>query len=215
VTTNTVGWIDDKPATLFFIRDVDEDRSYKEKLYDLAYMDYLTGVPNRQKLKEDFDGISEDIAKGDLCGIMALIDMDNFKDINDSYGHNTGDVMLRRLTEHLTSDPVFGGHIYRLGGDEFVLLYHDRADRFQSEDELKAYYADMLKGAFLSYTMPNIEKESTISMGVAIFPRHGDSYSEILRKADIALYKAKKNGRNQLVFLRTNTTPPKNLKTCT
>ncbi len=200
VTTNTVMWIDDKPATLMFIRDVDEDRSYKARLYELAYLDHLTGVPNRQKLREDFENLAEDIAKGDVVGILALIDMDNFKDINDSYGHNTGDVMLRRLTEHLGSDPVFKDHIYRLGGDEFVLLYSDRMDKFQSEEEMQAYYADMLQGAFLSYTMPNIEKSSTISMGVAMFPKHGDSFSVILRKGDIALYKAKGGGRNQMVF---------------
>ncbi|MDL2254035.1 diguanylate cyclase, partial [Ruminococcaceae bacterium OttesenSCG-928-I18] len=200
VNANRVQWLEDAPAIMLTLRDVTLERQANQKLYSLAYIDHLTGVPNRQKLKEDFDAIAAQIEKDQCCGTIAIFDLDNFKSINDTYGHNTGDVMLRRLTAHLESEPAYKDHLYRLGGDEFVLLYSDPMGRFSSEQELKEHYEKLLSGAFLSYTMPNIELSCTISMGVAFFPKHGESYSELLRKADIALYKAKESGRNRLVF---------------
>ncbi|MGD9560474.1 MAG: diguanylate cyclase [Oscillospiraceae bacterium] len=199
-TCHVAQWVDGKPATFLFLRDVTEERSGQKKLYNLAYIDQLTGVPNRQKFKEDFEALAEDINNNRVAGIVAIFDLDNFKSVNDTYGHNTGDVMLRRLTEHLSSDAAFSGHIYRLGGDEFVLMYVDKAGRHATEEECRGFYAQVLQGAFLSYTMPNIEIACTISMGVALFPKHGTNASELLRKADIALYQAKTSGRNKLVF---------------
>lgn len=193
-------WLDERPATALYLRDVTDERAVQQKLYNLAYLDHLTGIPNRQKLKEDFEALVPDIQNGKKRGLVAIFDLDNFKSVNDTYGHNTGDVMLRRLTEHFQNEPVFAGHVYRLGGDEFVLLYADPVSRFASEEEMRDHYDAVLQKGFLSYTMPNIEIACTISMGAAFFPRHGTGYSEILRKADIALYKAKEAGRNQKVF---------------
>lgn len=200
VSCQAITWLDDKLATVFFLRDIDEEKKTKESLYEMAYLDHLTGIPNRQKLKEDFDLIREDIEENALTGVLALFDLDNFKLINDTYGHNTGDILLKRLTEHLESDPAFKGHLYRLGGDEFVLLFSEEMGHFATEDELRDHYYDLLQGAFLTYSMPNIEKSCTISMGISFFPAHGTNFSELLRKADIALYKAKENGRNQAIM---------------
>jgi len=200
VACDVITWLDGKLAKVFFLRNVEDERANQEKLYRLAYMDHLTGVPNRQKLKEDFEAVHEEIAAHRLEGIMAIFDLDNFKSINDSYGHNTGDILLQRLTEYLEGDEAFRGHLYRLGGDEFVLLYAEKAGKFANHEAFKEHYSNLLKGAFLTYTMPNIDKGCTISMGVASLPDHGDTYSELLRKADIALYKAKDAGRNQMVF---------------
>ncbi|NLW78068.1 MAG: diguanylate cyclase [Ruminococcaceae bacterium] len=199
-TIHMVNWLDDKPAKVLTLRDVDEARNAHKKLYGLAYIDHLTGVPNRQRFKEDFELVAEDIAEGKLRGMVAIFDLDNFKAINDTYGHNTGDVMLRRLTGHMLMQPEFAGHLYRLGGDEFVLFYTDPTDNFPSDDAYRAHFEKLLQEAFVSYTMPNIEMSCTISMGVAFLPNHGESASELLRKADIALYKAKAAGRNQMVF---------------
>ncbi len=200
VDVNRVDWLDEVPSLLVTLRDIEDERDVNSKLYNLAYIDHLTQVPNRQKLKDDFEALGESIRQDLCCGVVGIFDLDNFKGINDTYGHNTGDVMLRRLTEHLEGEAAFEGHLYRLGGDEFVLLYAEQAGRFQGEDDLKAYFQNLLSAAFLSYTMPNIELSCTLSMGVSIFPKHGESYSELLRKADIALYKAKEAGRNRMVF---------------
>jgi len=197
---NTVVWIDGASVSIFMLRDISSEKETKERLYKLAYVDQLTGIPNRQKLKEDFSALKGRIADNKLSGIVALFDLDNFKTINDTYGHNTGDVVLSRLTDHLQGEKTFSGHLYRLGGDEFVILFYDEPGRFASEYEMKQYYKDLLSTALHAYTLPNIDLKCTLSMGVSLFPKHGDNLSETLRKADIALYKAKTGGRNQLAF---------------
>jgi len=183
------------------MRDITPAKEANEKLYALAYTDQLTGVPNRQKLKEDFAEIEAKIT-GDnpLSGIIALFDLDHFKTVNDTYGHNTGDVVLRRLTEHLQSSDHFANHLYRLGGDEFVILFTNPVDRFNTHDEMQQHYKQILSNALRSYTLPNIDVKCTLSIGVSFFPKHGYNLSDILRKADIALYQAKEAGRNQIVF---------------
>lgn len=199
VTGATITWVDKSPAIALFLRDVNDVRANEKKLYSLAYADQLTGVPNRQKLMEDCEGIGK-AAESGKCGIVAIFDLDNFKSINDTYGHNTGDVMLRKITEHLQDTAGYKGHLYRLGGDEFVLFYMDYASEFKTDDDMRAHYEELLAGAFFSYTLPNIELSCTISMGVALFPAHGATISDMLRKADIALYKAKAEGRNRMIF---------------
>lgn len=200
VMTNSILWADNKPARVFIARDIQQEHTDKERLYSLAYLDQLTGAPNRQKLKEDFETISQDIEAGRASGIMSIMDLDYFKVINDTYGHNAGDVMLKRLTEHLQRVDEFKGHLYRLGGDEFVLLLLDQPNQFDSMEARVAYYGELLKKALVSYTMPNIEDKCSLSMGVAFFPQHGGTSSELLRKADIALYQAKAAGRNRVTF---------------
>jgi EAL and modified HD-GYP domain-containing signal transduction protein len=200
VRCNAINWIDDMPAFIFTLNDVTDEKAMQKKLYELAYIDQLTGVPNRQKLKEDFILLEGKIEAGDLTGVVALFDLDHFKAVNDTYGHNTGDIVLRRLAEHLESEKAFTGHLYRLGGDEFVLLYTDPANRFDSEESLINHYDNVLSTALRSYSLPNIDLTCTLSIGVSVYPRDGSNLSEMLRKADIALYQAKAAGRNQVVF---------------
>ncbi len=212
VRYNSIKWLDGRPATIMFVRDINEERTAKEKLFNLAYIDQLTDVPNRQKLKEDFEVLVKKIANTELVGILAIFDLDNFKAINDNYGHGTGDIMLKRLTDHLEGDAAFKGHLYRLGGDEFVLFYAEPSEKFASREDCFNYYENLLQGALLSYTMPNIEASCTISMGVAFFPWHGETFSELLRKADIALYKAKGSGRNQIAYFEDHYDTAKKFK---
>lgn len=197
---NTIEWIDGKPATAFIMRDVDEARNVKLKMYNLAYFDQLTGIPNRQKLMEDFEAALKASKNDRMCGILAILDLDNFKIINDNYGHNTGDEMLIRITAYLEGNDDFKGHLYRLGGDEFVLFYTERLANFENQAAVRSHYQEKLQKSLLSYTMPNIESECTLSIGVALYPAQGDTLSELLRKADIALYKAKTEGRNRVVL---------------
>ena len=201
--SSTVDWTDGKSATVFILRDITDEKATQERLHALAYTDQLTGVPNRQRLKDDFAELSDGIANNEITGIVALFDLDNFKAVNDTYGHNTGDLVLRRLTDYLEENEIFSKHLYRLGGDEFVLLYTDPGDAYNSEFELVHRYSNLLSNALRSYTLPNIDVYCTISIGVSIFPNHGKNLSEVLRKADIALYKAKAAGRNQIVFFES------------
>ncbi len=194
-----IEWADGKEARLLTLINVQAHIEAEKRLYSLAYHDQLTGAPNRQRLREDFDALAESLENGTAQGLFVIFDLDNFKNVNDSYGHNTGDIMLRRVVDYLESVPDLAGKIYRLGGDEFVLLYHHE-NRGQSPDEIRAVYSGLMEKALRSYTLANIEVSCTLSMGAALFPAHGSSFSELLRKADIALYRAKANGRNQYVF---------------
>ena len=196
-----ISWIDNKPAAVFMMQDITAEKEQKERLYNLAYIDQLTAVPNRQKLKDDFLAFEEQIAKGEIRGALALFDLDNFKAVNDTYGHNTGDVVLRRLTEYFQSESSFSDHLYRLGGDEFVLLFADSKE-YESDEDMVKSYSKILSPSLRSYTLPSIELKCTLSMGVALFPQHGVRFSELLRKADIALYKAKSEGRNSIIFFK-------------
>ena len=200
VTRNNIDWIDGKRARLIVARDVNEEREDKERLYSLAYIDQLTGVPNRQKFKDDFAQAQEAIDEQKLCGIIAMLDLDNFKTINDSYGHNAGDAMLKRLSDHLQRSENFKGHIYRLGGDEFVLFFQAKPEDFRNSIAMREHYHAILLEAMVAYSMPSIQDQCTLSMGVAFFPENGKTTTDLLRKADIALYEAKNGGRNQIVF---------------
>ncbi|MCL2638851.1 MAG: diguanylate cyclase [Oscillospiraceae bacterium] len=195
---NLVEWFDEEPAAVFFTRDITKEKDVNKKLYSLAFLDQLTEIPNRRKLQEDFNALEELIAGGMLSGVIALFDLDHFKIVNDTYGHNAGDMILRRLTEHLSANPAFAGKLYRLGGDEFVLLFSDAPDKFDSEQEMLKAYTEIISTALCSYTLPNIEVSCTLSIGVSAFPKHGTNLSEILRKADIAMYAAKTQGRNRI-----------------
>ena len=200
VKCHAVNWSDGKPAAVFFLRDITNEIKAKKRLYSLAYIDQLTKVPNRQRLKEDFAALEEKILGNQVGGLVAIFDMDHFKDVNDRYGHNTGDLMLRRLAEHIEDDKDFTGHLYRLGGDEFVLMFVDSVSQYADDEEMKKHYQELLAKALRSYTLPNISVSCTLSIGAALFPRHGNELGDMLRKADIALYKAKSGGRNQVAF---------------
>ncbi|MCL2627155.1 MAG: diguanylate cyclase [Oscillospiraceae bacterium] len=200
VRRNTLNWADGKPATIFMMRDITPEKEANDRLYMLAYVDQLTGVPNRQKLKEDFAEVEDKINGKELSGIVALFDLDHFKTVNDTYGHNTGDVVLRRLTDHLSENPDFKGKLYRLGGDEFILFLSNPASKFSSLEQLQSHYTKVLSSALRAYTLPNIDVKCTLSIGVSFFPYHGAALSDLLRKADIALYQAKAAGRNQILL---------------
>jgi len=168
-----------------------------QALYNLAFVDGLTQTPNRMKLKEDFAQLETEIAAGKACGAISIFDLDYFKKVNDTYGHNVGDMMLQRLTEQLQSNPVFEGHLYRLGGDEFALLFIEKSG---VHPDLRRHFEGIFAGALDSYTLSNIDLACTLSMGIALFPQHGDTLTPLLHRADIALYKAKAAGRNRLAF---------------
>lgn len=198
VRAKAITWIDEKPAVMLALRNVTELRQSEEHLFSLAYIDQLTNIPNRRKFIEDYNSIEKEVSAGRLAGFVALFDLDNFKSINDTYGHNTGDIMLRRLTEYISEITEFKGKLYRLGGDEFVIMISGKADEFATFEDLAEYYTEVLSATLRTYTIPNIELSCTLSMGVAFFPRHGETTYELLRKSDIALYKAKEKGRNCL-----------------
>lgn len=176
------------------LTDINERKKHEEQLKKNAYHDSLTGLPNRRALYEDFERhVSTHSLKN-----MALffIDSDNFKFINDTIGHSIGDLLIKKMGERLTFLSE-GNHnsIYRLGGDEFVFLAG-----YNCTDEVHQYARKIID----SFNSPlDIDGNTlciTVSIGIAVYPANGSNIQELIRNADIALYKAKELGKNCYVL---------------
>jgi len=175
----------------------DQERS-RQELAHLATHDPLTDLPNRQGAKERLATmLGETRRSGEVFAVMFL-DLDQFKDINDSLGHQIGDRLLQaiapRLAGLLRPDDFLGRH----GGDEFLL-----AARRGRRDEVEALAADLLAGMERGFTVGDNRFFISASIGIAFYPDSGESVDELIQNADTALFKAKHAGRNQYaVFTR-------------
>jgi len=185
------------PKKNYFItifNDITEIKKNEARLREYAYHDTLTGLPNRLALYEDFE--KQITASPGKTAALFIIDSDNFKFINDSMGHSFGDILIKKMGERLTS--IFkdqGSKIYRLGGDEFVLFtFYDRIDEvFRYAQEIERNFNEPIE----------IEENTvciTVSVGIATCPANGNSIDELIKNADIALYKAKDAGKNCYVL---------------
>lgn len=165
----------------------------------LATQDCLTGLPNRIQL-EDYAGSILEAARREQCaGILAFIDMDGFKAINDAFGHAGGDRVLRGVAERLRGAIRSFDTAARIGGDEFVVMLPGVADEAAAvlacERLLRAVTAAPFKHG-------ELEINCSFSVGVVLFPRDGDDLRTLLVRADDALYAAKRAGKNQWALYR-------------
>lgn len=169
-------------------------RSVRNKLREMAYYDALTQMPNKLKFHEDFEKYCQS-HKGQKCGII-FIDADNFKLINDTLGHSIGDkfiVQIGKRLKDLESELV---KIYRTGGDEFLLLVTDVENR----KGIARVANQMMAGFKEGFCIDNMMLHTTVSAGITVYPDHGETSEALLMRADIAMYKAKEDGRASYVF---------------
>jgi len=169
----------------------------RDKLWQLANFDSLTGLPNRNRLHEVVKTIiSQTSAKAEPIALL-LLDLDNFKFVNDTLGHEAGDLVLCTTAERIKR-MARGAHLVaRLGGDEFAILLRNTADR----ERIGLIARRVLRALRQRMEYRGHTIESYGSIGIACFPEHGASWGEVFRAADLALYRAKHVGRNRaLVF---------------
>lgn len=160
----------------------------------MAYHDNLTGLPNRMALYED---LSKTLAQGADCrGALLFMDLDDFKFINDSMGHSFGDQLIRRIGERLNRLLKDVGTVYRLGGDEFIVYIK----RHNGVEELNRYMQGILDGFRSPFEVGNSVLHTSLSIGTSLFPEHGASPDELLKRADIAMHKAKGEGKNKFTL---------------
>jgi diguanylate cyclase (GGDEF)-like protein/PAS domain S-box-containing protein len=168
----------------------------EEKTRYLAFHDALTGLPNRAF----FQGIQRQLisqAKRNASQFALLfLDIDNFKKINDSHGHETGDQLLLAVSERLRAVTRKGDTVARLGGDEFVIFLNDITDQ-ESVTRLANKLLDTIATPFLLH---GLRIATSVSIGIALYPRDGEEGDDLLRKADQAMYQAKQSGRNAFHF---------------
>ncbi len=181
------------------LRDISKEKMAEEEIERLAFFDMLTGTPNRYLLK---DRVAQEIRSGirsDTPFALAFLDLDRFKEVNDAFGHETGDRLLvhfaRRLRESLREEDT----VCRLGGDEFVLLLKgiDRVDATERLDRV-------LQEATRPFVIAGRSHQVSASIGVAMFPVDGDSFDELLKNADTAMYQAKSAGRDRCCFFHAD-----------
>ncbi len=173
----------------------DELNKNKENMKKLAYTDYLTELPNRAAFTEMLDNIMITLRSDEVIGIMD-IDLDNFKNINDTLGHSYGDELLIDVTYRLKQAMDENDYLARIGGDEFVVLSQNLQDTVSYEEKIKK-----IKNVF-SYPFILSTKEYfvTVSIGVAFAPKDGKTSQTLIKNVDSAMYVAKANGKSTHVY---------------
>ena len=182
-------------------RDITERRQAEEMIKSLAFYDTLTHLPNRRLLMDRFKQALASCVRNSRKGALLFIDMDNFKTLNDTLGHNNGDILLQQVAQRLESCVREGDTVARLGGDEFVVMLEDLSEHdFEALAQTKAVGEKILDILNRPYHLATHEYHSTPSIGVTFFSNHEQTQDELLKQADIAMYQAKKAGRNTLCF---------------
>ena len=177
-------------------QDITERKRLEDALSYQATHDALTGLPNRTLLMEALAmAVAESGKVGLLTGVLYL-DADNFKDLNDSLGHHAGDCFLKRLAERISHCVSASDTIARIGGDEFVVV----CGALTSVDELETIASCLLAEIRKPLTIDEMEFHGSISIGIAVAPRDGESAADLLRNADVAMYQAKRFSRDTHMF---------------
>jgi diguanylate cyclase (GGDEF)-like protein/PAS domain S-box-containing protein len=166
------------------------------RIEHLAWYDALTGLPNRNLLRETMRDMIMTAANRKRRMAVMLIDLDRFKDVNDTLGHLVGDALIKSAAEQLRQTVGSTGVVARLGGDEFVVLLGE----FVHRQEVALLAARIAQALHRTDLVPNIDTQVSASIGVALFPEHGRDMSTLLKNADAAMYQAKRDGRNQFSF---------------
>ncbi|MDM8348044.1 EAL domain-containing protein [Pseudomonas sp. sp1636] len=181
--------------------DISEHKQNLEQIHRLAFYDPLTGLANRRLLLDRLQHALAQTARNQLEGALLFIDLDNFKDLNDSLGHDSGDQLLRQVAERLRDQVRAEDTLARLGGDEFVLVLEGLS--LQPEQALQlidTVASKLLQALAAPFDLPGYSHVSTASIGVALFSECHGKADALLKHADLAMYKAKAAGRNTLRF---------------
>jgi diguanylate cyclase (GGDEF)-like protein/PAS domain S-box-containing protein len=171
-----------------------EIRALQDKLREQAIRDPLTGLYNRRFLEESLDRELAHARRDEKTFCIAMIDVDNFKAFNDRYGHKAGDMILKSLGDILLANTRKGDVSCRYGGEEFVVVMPSATTegaRKRAHQWRKAF--QLLQNSFNEHAL-----QTTISVGLASFPDHGESWETVLHAADKALYESKRRGKNRV-----------------
>ena len=181
-------------------RDITERKTAEEKIQYLAFYDPLTRLPNRQLLLERLHTALSDVDRP-REGALMFIDLDNFKVLNDTLGHQKGDQLLQQVAERLRSCVARDDTVARLGGDEFVILLENSGHKpLEPAEGARVVSERILAKLGEPYMLSGHLHHSTCSIGVTLFGRAPWSVSELLKQADLAMYQAKNSGRNTVRF---------------
>ncbi len=184
-----------------FITDITQRKQDEAQTRRLAFFDALTGLPNRRLLTERIAQALASTRRHGDCGALLFVDLDNFKQLNDALGHSVGDRLLceaaARLSRELREDDV----VARLGGDEFVVLATPLGADLAAAARQAGALADKLRELLARpFEIGGIRYACAGSVGITVFPKGQETVEDLLREADIAMYRAKAAGRNRVAF---------------
>ncbi len=183
------------------LRDISERKKAEAQINDLAFFDQLTRLPNRTLFFDRLKQAMAASARSGAFGALLFIDLDNFKSLNDTLGHDVGDLLLKEVAQRLTAAVREGDTVARLGGDEFlVLLPGLSGDAAEAGSGVETVAEKILEALGRPYRLKSDAHRSTASIGVALFKGDGATIDELMKQADIAMYKAKDAGRNLTHF---------------
>jgi diguanylate cyclase (GGDEF)-like protein/PAS domain S-box-containing protein len=181
--------------------DITELKRSREAIHQLAFYDALTGLPNRRLLMDRMQQILAARDRTAHDGALLFIDLDHFKTLNDTLGHDVGDLLLQQVTKRLKQCTRDQDTLARLGGDEFVVMLQD----LSTDANDAARQADAVAGKIVStlaepYMLAGQHYQSTVSVGIAMFSDPHSTQEELFKRGDLAMYQAKADGRNTLRF---------------
>lgn len=194
VTFTDIKWVDGRTARLCTLYDITVLREYQLRIEHQANTDFLTGLMNRKKFELD---IESEIKKSKLTGtvgMVLMIGLDNFSQINDAMGHDFGDELIKKVAENIVKVCPDNSGIYRIDGDEFVVIFSGRERQF---DSVIHRLEDRFRQA---WEIDGRECYCTASIGAAFYPIDGDNGQLVFDRMDMALRSAKKSGKNQTSF---------------
>ncbi len=188
-------------AVLVLARDITDRKIKEDEISFLAFYDSLTGLPNRRLLHERIQHALANCHRNETHGALLFIDIDNFKTLNDTLGHDKGDLMLKQVAHRLNGCIRETDTVSRLGGDEFVVMLEDLS---RMEDvaakQSQTIGEHILASLNQPYRIDSLEYNSSASIGITLFDNHEVSSDDLMKHADIAMYQAKSAGRNTFRF---------------
>ncbi len=182
-------------------RDITEKRLAENRITNLAYFDTLTGLPNRTLVRERIEQAMQASTEDQRFGALLLIDLDHFKMLNDTLGHEMGDRLLKQVARRLTPCVRQSDTVARIGGDEFVVVLTQLStDAAQASVQAQEVGMNILASLNQPYVINERAHRSTPSIGATLFQGRQTSLDNLLKQAELAMYKTKEAGRNSLLF---------------
>ncbi|WP_317202762.1 EAL domain-containing protein [Janthinobacterium sp.] len=182
-------------------QDITERKKAEKRIEELAFFDALTNLPNRTLLLDRLKQAMTSGARAQTYGAVLFIDLDHFKTLNDTLGHDQGDLLLRQVAQRLSACVREGDTVARLGGDEFVVVLESLAHTpREAASQTETLGEKILAALNQNYQLGSVAHRSTASIGATLFNGNDTSIDELLKQADLAMYKSKEMGRNALRF---------------
>lgn len=190
-----IEWVDGRAVSLCTVYDVTDKKQYQKKIEKQANNDFLTGLYNRMRCEQDLERFIAQAKDAGSEGALLYLDLDDFKHINDGLGHQYGDILLKAISKNLKRINGVESTCYRMGGDEFIIIVTN--SKMEQLDKICNDISDIFRKPWY---LKGSEYYCTMSMGIVKFPTDGGTVEEVIQKADIALFEAKRNGKNRITY---------------